>query len=91
MSAATEIKIQTQKQVAGEVAGKEDSISLIRGIHQTARTIVIVADGAITLTGIIFLVSGISKSSWYKEKLKALSVDVKSTHAMTGISLQYRF
>jgi hypothetical protein len=58
---------------------------------KSVKTLVIVAGSLVTLAGITISIVNGNKAQKYNEKLKGLSVDIKSSAAMTGITVRYRF
>lgn len=58
---------------------------------KSVKTLVIVAGSLVTLAGITISIVNGNKAQKYNEKLKGLSVGIKSSAAMTGITVRYRF
>ncbi|MCX6245922.1 MAG: hypothetical protein NTU98_14605 [Bacteroidetes bacterium] len=70
----------------------DDFLSSLEETNNKAlKTAIIVTGGLISVAGLTLTIIGATKSSEYKDKLKGLSVDVKTTSSMAGISIRYRF
>ena len=70
---------------------EEDYTSFQEANQKALRAAVIAIGGLVCAGGITLSVIGATNSAKYKEKLKGLSVDVKATSSMAGLSLKYRF